>query len=295
MTEFNHTFRDINIETNQSHQLRKPYFESIKSLRDGCTVLSLFISFEKFSPLTQVDAGILEEILANEDNSKGISLILDAPGGDGLAAERIIRVCKSYSGKAFEVIVPARAKSAATMICLGADRVLMSKSSELGPIDPQVPYDMGQGPRWTAAHDIVSAYEELFSQAVGLANGDISPFLQQLSGFNAVQIKSLKSAVKLSEDIAINSLESGMMCQISRDEIKEKIKPFTDPEVTFSHGRGIDIELAKESGLNVEEIPLDSELWAAVRGLHMRSQYLVNNTRIDKIVETANDSYISQQ
>ena len=123
MTEFNHTFKAINKETAQAHDLRILYFEKIKSLRDDRIVMSLIISFQNFSPLSQADADILEEIQANEENGNGISLVLDAPGGDGFTAERIIRECKSYSGKAFEVIVPARAKSVATMIGLGADKI----------------------------------------------------------------------------------------------------------------------------------------------------------------------------
>jgi ClpP class serine protease len=35
------------------------------------------------------------------------------------------------------VIVPDQAKSAATLLALGAHHILMSKISDLGPIDPQ--------------------------------------------------------------------------------------------------------------------------------------------------------------
>ena len=38
----------------------------------------------------------------------------------------------------FEVIVPSKAHSTATLICLGADRVVMTKQATLGPIDPGI-------------------------------------------------------------------------------------------------------------------------------------------------------------
>jgi len=52
-------------------------------------------------------------------------------------AVKIVNICKNYSNK-FTVIVPFFAKSAATMIALSADDLILGKAGELGPIDPQV-------------------------------------------------------------------------------------------------------------------------------------------------------------
>jgi ClpP class serine protease len=143
----------IGREVNQTHELRKPLLEKLQKLREGRAIVSFFIGFQSNVPLMQSDADMIEEVLCNTDTSRGLTLILDAPGGDGLAAERIIRACRSYTKKDFEAIVPARAKSAATMVCLGADRILMGKTSELGPIDPQVPMKLhGDRVEWVAAH-----------------------------------------------------------------------------------------------------------------------------------------------
>jgi hypothetical protein len=145
-------FSEIRKEVNQSQPLRRPYLDKIQKLRDGRTVVSFFITFWRDYPLSHADADMVEEVLCNMDCSKGITLILDAPGGDGLAAERMIQVCRSYSGADFETIVPARAKSAATMVCMGADRILMSPTSELGPIDPQVYFGPEESSKsWVAA------------------------------------------------------------------------------------------------------------------------------------------------
>jgi hypothetical protein len=45
---------------------------------------------------------------------------------------------KRVSGKKFSVAIPRRAKSAATLLALGADEIHMGMISQLGPIDPQV-------------------------------------------------------------------------------------------------------------------------------------------------------------
>lgn len=287
---FKNTFERIMKETGQDHELRKPYLDKIKELRNGRAVVSFFINFNTTTPLMQQDADMIEGVLCNIDTSDGLTLILDAPGGDGLAAERIIQICKSYSKKDFETIVPARAKSAATMVCLGADRILMSPTSELGPIDPQVPVKLDDdGPKWMAAHYVTKVYDDLFKNA-NTTKGRIEPYLQQLNKFNAVYIEQLRAATKLSVDIAVNCLQKGMMVGKTEDEIKLGIKPFTDPELSMSHGRGITYGKAQECGLNVELIDLDSELWQVVWGLYERSKFVVNMGK-NKLIETVEGGF----
>jgi len=284
-------FKEISKETQQGHELRSPLLKKIKKERSDRVVITLFVSFYAGQPLMPHDADMIEEILCNEDCSKGVTLILDAPGGDGLTAERIVQACRAYSGNDFETIVPARAKSAATMVCLGSDRILMSPTSELGPIDPQVLFDMGKGEQWVAAHYITKTYDELFAHASNAATGRIEPYLQQLQNFNAVQVSSLKTASNLSEGIAVSSLKAGMMNGLDDNTIRENIKPFTDPEMMMSHGRGINSALAKDCGLNVEELDLDHELWKTIWSLYLRSKYVVDSSTVAKLIETVSDSF----
>ncbi len=280
-------------EIKQSPELRSPYLKAISEARGGRTVVSFFMSFYTRTPLMPEDADQIEEILCNENIQKGITLLLDAPGGDGLTAERIIRICKSYSKGDFETIVPARAKSAATMVCLGSDRILMSATSELGPIDPQVLVDLsGNGSlEWVAAHYITKTYDALFKEAKELKDGHIEPFLQQLAKFSAVQIEQWRAATGLAENIAVGALQRGMLAGKTYDEVKALIRPFTDPDRTMSHGRGIDVEQARACGLNIEVVDLDSDLWSAIHGLYVRSKYVVDATAPDKLIDTLEASY----
>ena len=101
------TFQTVLQETNQAFELRQPLYRRLAELREGRVIIAFFAKFmDPNVHLQQQDADMVEEVLANSDCTKGISLILNAPGGDGLAAERMIRVCRSYSGGDFETIVP---------------------------------------------------------------------------------------------------------------------------------------------------------------------------------------------
>ena len=66
-----------------------------------------------------------------------ISLFLYSRGGNTLAGWSLANLLRQYSQR-FEVIVPAKAHSAATLVCLGAQAIVMTKQATLGPIDPSV-------------------------------------------------------------------------------------------------------------------------------------------------------------
>lgn len=66
-----------------------------------------------------------------------IDLFLYTRGGDVLTPWRLVNLFREYTER-FCVLVPFRAYSAGTLLCLGADEIVMGKMGELGPIDPSV-------------------------------------------------------------------------------------------------------------------------------------------------------------
>ncbi len=68
---------------------------------------------------------------------KPVLLVLHNLGGSIEAGYLISKTCKRLANGKFVVAVPRKAKSAATLLALGADEIHMGLMSELGPIDPQ--------------------------------------------------------------------------------------------------------------------------------------------------------------
>ena len=87
--------------------------------------------------ITRSDANKIYRALSVVDQTRPILLVLRSPGGDVSAAYFIGKLCREHTNTAFEVAIPREAKSAATLICCGADVIHMGSLSELGPIDPQ--------------------------------------------------------------------------------------------------------------------------------------------------------------
>lgn len=284
----NSIFDKVAQETQQLPNTRKKLLEDIEN-KFGKKVLVFATSPYNHLPINDQDAVMISTALhsmLSEVNQKGLLLLINSSGGSGLSAEKIINVCKSYANE-YEVIIPNSAKSAATMIALGAKKIWMSKTSELGPIDPQMrTKDTG-----IPVCCIVNSYKELL-QKVEQCTGRIEGYLQQLEKYDSQLINWLEMETKLSTDIVVKALRSGMLSQIDEKDIPSKISIFTDPEQTYSHGRMINLKVLNEqnTGLTIEEIMLDSDKWSSILELYYRIDYLFQ-TGILHIIETTKDSY----
>lgn len=284
-------FQQILTERNQGHDTRKHLFEKLEKKLNR-PVISFFTSFHYPVMIQDADSEMIEEALRTIDLSKGLAVIINSPGGSGLASERIINICKSYSGTGeFWTIVPSKAKSAATMICFGASKIIMSKTSELGPIDPQTTINIDNKDHPFSLHNLVNDYEDLFNKAIK-TKGRIEPYLLQLGKYSSKQIKEYKTAIELSEDIAIRALQDGMMGGKNKIYIKKKIEQFLTPRKTKVHGRPIYITDAKKSGLEIENYNLNHATWKIIYELYFRTNNFVNN-QVSKCVENKEHSYIA--
>lgn len=232
------------------------------------------------------DADMLEGVLRSLDLSDGLALCISSPGGDGLAAERIVNMCREYSGTdEYWAIVPGKAKSAGTMICFGASKVLMGPTSELGPVDPQ----LQEGQQVFSVFNIIQSYRQLFEKAVK-EDGNLEPYLQQLQHYDEREIAEMQSQLDLSQDIAARVLASGMMKGKKETTILKEIKMFLTPEQTKTHGRPIYRDEAAKCGLNVEAADPEAETWGATYDLYIRTNNLVQR-RAAKCIESFTHSY----
>ncbi len=107
------------------------------------------------------DVVLLGDALAPIQRAENLDLMLHTSGGSGETAEKIVEMCRSHCEGEFPVIVPNMAKSAGTLIALGADKILMGYCSELGPIDPQIRIVVGNAPQSVSAWTFIRARDAL--------------------------------------------------------------------------------------------------------------------------------------
>ena len=206
--------------------------------------------------LTHEEINGFMSVMYGMDWSKDLTLILHTPGGVTNAAETVVAYLWSKF-KFIEVIVPAFAMSAGTMMALGSNRVVLGRQSQLGPIDPQLPV-LG---RFVSGRAVVEQFERAKQEILqNLATAHVwAPILQSL-GPSLVQ--EAQNAIDYGELMVRGWLSQRMFATIenSAQKAAHVAKHFNDASRHKSHGRRIDRNEAAAQGVIVEELEADQQL-----------------------------------
>ena len=117
------------------------------------------------TPVNNVDAlslrlgdkqGFMEAV--SNISEKELDLIITSPGGSPEAAESIMDYLRTRFDH-IRAVIPMAAMSAATMMALACDEILMGTQSQLGPIDPQFTLNTPEGPRSSPGQAIIDQFE----------------------------------------------------------------------------------------------------------------------------------------
>ncbi len=119
------------------------------------------------------------EVTANVGGNV-LDVVLHSPGGMSDATAAIVDLLRAKFNH-IRFIVPFYAKSAATMLALSGNEILMTEAAELGPIDPQMPVVLPNGVRmYSPAYALKKQYE-LAQQEVNADPGKMAGWLATLS------------------------------------------------------------------------------------------------------------------
>lgn len=223
------------------------------------------------------------DLLHNLPRGGNLDLLLHTGGGDIDAAEKLVAMVRTTVGDGrFRVIVPDFAKSAGTLIALGADRIIMSDSSELGPIDPQVLLDDGHGGRrWHSVLSYLDAYRE---HSVALkANPDDVVAQMMLGKFQPATVKLFEAVKKRAKQVAEKHLQRWMFKTVPGNWTGIPAE-LMNLEKYPSHGQMIDAEDANQMGLLVTSLLPTSEQWRAYWNLYCLQRLAVKDS--EKLFES---------
>jgi hypothetical protein len=229
----------------------------------------------------------LETILSSVSGADQINLLLHSPGGDGTIIEKMVEMCRAHlsgENQKLRVIVPNVAKSAATVLALGADQILMGYCSELGPIDPQVPINVSGITQLVSAFAFVEARDKLMDQISMAVNKQLPTvgLLTQLAGLNIPFTNEMENQIGFAKKTAVTLLDKYMlglkfpepnMRFKKAEEIAEKL---LSKQLFPVHGQYIDGTTAQKLGLEVEVLEKEDHLWKLIWDYYIRCEVQMN-------------------
>lgn len=238
---------------------RFQYLERLEELR-GSKVLA-YISY------TPLDDSILVPLykqLKALGHTPKIDLLLHSYGGAVDTPYKLVMLIREFCEE-FSVIVPLAAKSAASMIVLGADEVVMGPVSELGPIDPLVKHPLYKD-LWVPVQAIRYCLEYLQRTITNSPDPELATFIINpvLNKLDPWLIGDYEKSLKASHQYA-EALLSRYMLKESPAKVSGVTHALT--EGYFSHGYPIGRREAKELGLKVTDA--DGELWDVIWSLYL--------------------------
>ena len=184
-------------------------------------------------------------------------MFLHSGGGDIHTAYKLVKLfqrCCEYRS-----LIPEYAKSAATLVAIGADKILMSPIAELGPLDPII--QLGEEGIRIPGFAIRNAPKILENEIKSCKDPEVRRLkAEHILGPIAVKIDPyLLADVYDTPELAMNYgkkiLQARRYSASSAERICKRLTELGHP----SHGYVIGIEEAKELGLRAEEMTQNIE------------------------------------
>jgi hypothetical protein len=254
---------------NQRTNTRREHIRQIQQARSSRVVV-----YYSVETLTMRHAELLQDLLAMRPPNENLDLFLLSPGGYADPAYKMVQLCRASCTKRFAILIPYYAKSAATLLCLGADELLMGSASEVGPIDPRIQVRDQYGRLVNiSAVSIRDALDLLEGRSKGSPEKALlyGPLLEKVD-INLVG--EYERALKSSEQFAGKLLTKYML---SKDHAKAAEVAKALSTGYWSHGYPINSVEARDGlGLNAVDAPKD--LWQIMWQLHKLYDALVRES-----------------
>jgi hypothetical protein len=233
-----------------------------------------------------------------------LDLIVHSPGGNGLAAEKILDLCRKYCKKKLRVAVPVFAKSAATLIALGADEIIMGETSELGPIDPQTYIIQDNAPQQVSADHFLRAHKEALKKLASDQIQEARAAQIQLALLSPAFLQQCRDQMDFGKDFATKQLqhhmfqkECGQDPAIWEGRIKKIVENLTASSKRLAHGRMItadEIQVDPDlKFLKVVALPNSDPHWLALDELLLRTDVVCRHLEIGKMLFARNFQLVS--
>jgi hypothetical protein len=276
-------------------EVRRPIIEKLQALR-GSKVLCYVTSLRN-GAIGQIADDAVREFIDHlqrlPEQPRKLDLLLVSNGGDGVVPWRIMPILREYSTHV-SVLIPFKAHSAATIMALGANEIVMHKFGVLGPIDPTVtnefnPIEAGTNRKLGISVEDVKAYVAFIKDTVGINHEEelVRTIEILANNVHPLALGNVERFLAQSRMIAKKLL----MMHTDKNEL-HTLDPIIEALASklFFHGHPINRLEAKEIGLKVaENVPADVEaaMWDIFLSYEAEMKFKDNFDAIGKLFSLA--------
>lgn len=238
--------RSLSLE--QIHKLKKELAEGLARKRSA-VLLVMYYPHEPITAIRSRDSPEILDILREIGKVQKLDLLINSRGGNLEAAYQIATCCRECCDK-FSVIIPRDAYSAATLIALGANEIIMGPLGALGPLDPMIRHpNLGWIPGMAIRRSLEVLNGELKESRSGISNKGKYIVLPMANQIDPLLFSTVSDLVKAAIPYALDLLSKAGKRE---DEAKKLINILIEGYPT--HGIGINRENAKKLGFNVVDV-----------------------------------------
>lgn len=248
-----------------SRTSRKDLIEEIERLR-GSRVLT-YVTSDRIPAGGQMSNDAVRQIyehLRKMGTVDKLDLFIYSRGGDIDVPWRIANALRT-AGNGWNVLVPLAANSAATLLALGADQIVLGPQGELGPIDPQMTVQRGgdQPIQDTIGVEDVMSYVKFITERANLSD-------QAALGMAVAKLADRMDPVSLGRIYRTHSHIREVAGQMLRSRTSPPNEQTmgtiieTLAERVYAHGHAVGFRDAQDVGLPVIQADdeLDSAMWS---------------------------------
>ena len=206
---------------------------------------------------------MFDHLQGRESRTDRIDLFIYSRGGDVAVPWRIVSMMREFCNR-FSVIVPYHAHSAATLVALGANEIVLGPKAELGPIDPSITRVGARGQPEEISTEHVMSYLHFLREGVGLTEqASLTRLVESLA--NGVQPLTLGTVYALHSHVRMVAEKMLRLHMRNEQTIQAIVSALV--ERMHLHGHAIGRKEAKSLGLNIVSASdeLEQAIWSLFR------------------------------
>lgn len=212
---------------------------------------------------------ICDQIALLPPKCNKVDLLVVSNGGDSMVAWQTILMLRERVSE-ISVLVPQRAYSAATLLALGADEIVMHPFANLGPIDPQISAIRkdkdGRSERIRFSSEDMEGFLDFARDKVGLSDQAhmLEAFKLACADTGSLTIGFSMRGSKLSQQLGVKLIQTRKAADKKDDRKAQQIVERLNKQY-FTHGYALGRKEAEQIGLPVimPETKIESAMWRA--------------------------------